>query len=187
MRRRMILRGEHFLPGEAKELGYHLQRLDYYELLHMRRQRVRMWGEFDREARSKGWSQNKRNIAWRTRVADWYVRSGYQGKKEKIGAWTFVSKKDVWFWFDDISDRLPEEKRYTNDQSSLRKKGSGPKERHIKARREADQARNQRWIDGLMRSVVREPEKDKQLTTQAQRLGWRGKSLYKTAQRRGYA
>lgn len=182
------LRDSHFIHEEAHELS-RLKRLDYKEIKPMRKEREAMWKDFDQEANGKGWGKWRRNKEWRSLVQDWYAAKGYMSKKEKIGGWTFAEKlwKDVWFWFDAESQKLPDEKRYSNDQSSLRKKGVGPKEKLVKAKREAQQAHNQRWIDGLMRSVSREPEKDKQLTSQAQRLGWRGKSLYKAAQRRGYA
>ena len=182
------LRESHFTHEEAHELS-RLKRIDYKEIKPMRKEREAMWREFDREVTGKGWGKWRRNKEWRSLVQDWYAAKGYMSKKERIGGWVFAEKlwKDVWFWFDAESQKLPDEKRYSNDQSSLRKKGAGPKEKQVRARREAEQARNQKWIDDLMRSSARNPERDEQLTAQAQRLGWKGKSLYKTAQRRGYA
>ena len=181
------LRESHFTHEEAHELS-RLKRMDYKEIKPMRKEREALWIDFDKEATGKGWGKWRRNREWRSLVQDWYAAKGYMGKKERIGGWVFADKfwTDVWFWFDEESQKLPDEKRYSNDQSSLRKKGTGPHEKQIKAKREADQARNQKWIADLMRSSARSPDRDKQLTTQAQRLGWRGKSLYKAAQGRGY-
>ena len=181
------LREAHFTHEEAHELS-RLKRMDYKEIKPMRRERQKLWESFDHESENRGWGKWRRSREWKALIQGWYAAKGFMGKEDKIGGWTFVDKlwKNVWFWFDAESKKLPDEKRYSDDQSSLRKKGPGPHEKQIKAKREADQARNQKWIDDLMRSSARNPERDKQLTQQAQRLGWKGKSLYKASQRKGY-
>ena len=182
------LRDSHFIHEEAHELS-RLRRMDYKEIKPMRRERLKLWEGFDKEATGKGWGKWRKHKEWRLLIQDWYAAKAYMSKKEKIGGWTFAENlwKDVWFWFDTVSQTLPEENRYSNDQSSKRKKGDGPHEKRVKAKREAAQAHNQSWIDGLMRTAGSQPERDKQLTEQAQRLGFQGKSLYRTALKRGYA
>ena len=188
-----FLRERHFTHQEAAELS-RLHRRDYYELRKtklskgMLEERMELWWDFNKEAKFNGWSQNTRNKKWAELVDDWYVASNFLPKVVKIGGWKFADYKDeehwlkkrVWIWFDSVSKTLPEEYRYTNDQSSLRKK-TGRVGKFEKAKRARENAEKESWIASLMRTARNNPDRDEQLTKQAQNLGFKGKSLYQTA------
>jgi len=185
----------HFTEKEAEELS-RLRQRRYYELKGLRgyakgmlKERQELWEDFNKEATSKGWVNGKRDKEWLRLVDDWYIAENYLPQVVKIGGWKFSSYKDkkhwlkkrVWLWFDRVSKQLPEEYRYSNDQSSLRKKGPGLHGRYIKALQAAERAQNKAKVASLKRVALRRPELDEQLTEEAQRSGFRGKSVYLTA------
>lgn len=178
MRRYMAYRSEHFLPEEAKEL-FLLRRLDYYELKYMVRERRILWRTFQEEATKRAKSEKM----WRNYVHTWYMREGFVEKG--FAWWKKFPEKNIWFWFDSIRSRLPEEKQYP--RNILRHKRMSETERGGKARQERERQQNEGWIDQLMRAVAREPSRDEKLTEQAQRMGFAGESLWRAAVRRGYA
>ena len=188
-----FLRERHFTHQEAAELS-RLHRRDYYELRKtklskgMLVERMEMWADFDKEAKYNGWSQRTRNKKWAELVDDWYVANNFLPEVVKLGGWKLSNYKDeqhwlekrVWLWFDSVSKTLPEEYRYTNDQSSLRKK-PGRLDKYQKAKRAKENAEKESWIASLMITARNDPSRDEQLTKQAQNLGFKGKSLYQTA------
>jgi hypothetical protein len=184
MRRYFAYRSEHFTVKESKELS-HLRRLDYTELKMMVRERHELWRQFEGGAKNTGWGVRRRNIEWRLMVDTWYARRGYRGKEEvRIGKWRFIDDKDVWFWFNDIRDRIPEEKQY--GRTPKHHKAMSSRERVSKAKHESVKARQDAVVAGLMRTVVKQPNRDKALTATAQDYGFKGQSLLKAAKRRGY-
>ena len=183
MRRYLKYRGAHFTPVEAKELSQ-LRRLDYHEVIIMVKQRKALWNDFTSLAVNRAWGQTRRKREWYGIVKEWYVANDYVEKG--FAWWKKFPTQNIWFWFDDVASRLPIEQRYSNLAPSRRKKGKSLKQREADARRAVVNVENQRWIDQKMKTVARSPSRDKELTEQAQRLGFKGKSLYRTALRRGY-
>ena len=173
--RYFVFRHYHFLPGEARELKQ-LHRLDYRETRIMVSQRVGMWKEFRHNA-SPTWSPAMMRREWVSHVRNWYERSGFVAKS--FFMWRASSQKNVWLWFDAVSKTLPEEERYSKGG---RRKGDNGKD-FARAARVMETARNQQFIEGLKRTVLRHPERDDQLTKQARRLGWKGSSLLRDAGR----
>lgn len=180
-RRYWKYRGAHFAPEEARELAK-LRRLDYREIAIMVRERRTQWSDFVVEAVAGKWSSAHSRRVWRKRIKDWYVEKEYT--QQDFAWWKKFPTANVWFWFDDVAGRLPVEQRYSNVSPSARKKGRSLVQRYSEATKTKGKVEGQRWVDQLMKTVAHDPARDKELTAQAHRLGFKGKSLYKTAQRR---
>jgi hypothetical protein len=175
-------RHEHFLPDEAKELSHWLKRLDYNELRIMVNERRQLWRQYNEQVVESHWSPTKISRKWKEYVHFWYLTEGYRPVKVTLRQF-FAQEKEVWVWFNATRESLPEEKRYPKNASHSRMSDA---QRESKAQHEAVKEQHKQMQETLMKRAAKSPERDKELTELATRVyGFTGKSLYKTAQRRG--
>jgi hypothetical protein len=109
-----------FLKIEAFSLSK-VKTLRYYELQVMMKQRKLKKERFDKVANKGAWSYKKREAEWALSVRRWYKRNKYDkrttDKKREWQPW--------WVWYDDVSKKLPDEKRYTQIRQLRGKKKAG--------------------------------------------------------------
>ena len=202
-KRREYFEKQHFTKREALELS-RLHRKDYFELIGTKQQtgmieeRRRLWEAFDEDAkRSRGRSYGNDSRVWKDFLTDWYTAKGFVPKLVKLGAWKFSTHKDdkqwrakrVWIWFNAIRDSLPEELQCDSPGGRDHRSLTWDERRHkseLEAIREKDKMPDALWQEKAMEGVVKHPQTDRTITDIARSHGFKGKSLYKTALRRGF-
>ncbi len=160
-------------------------------------ERRRLWEAFEDDAKRRGKTYGNDSQVWKDFLGEWYIAKGYVPEVVKLGGWKFANYKDdkqwrkkrVWIWFNDIRDSLPEELQCDSPGGRDHRPLTWEERQHkadLEAIRERDKMPDARWLDKAMEGVVKHPQTDITITSIAKSHGFKGKSLYKTALRRGY-
>jgi len=154
------LRDAGFVSVEADGLA-RVRSLNYIEIRRMMKTRQSMFNDFKMLASWESWSKARRKREWERTVIQWYREQGYL-KHETVSG---IKHAPWWAWFQAISDKLPEEQRYT----ALRRQRIRKRKNKLNM---ADRGRISKWINELTASIkaARDYETKRQFRLQRVKL-----------------
>jgi len=140
-KRYWLLKSVGFVPVEADSLA-RVRSLNYTEIQRMIKIRRSMFDDFRQLASQEGWSKAKKEREWQTIITEWYRQRGYL-KHETVAG---IKHAPWWAWFQDISDKLPDEQKYTTLRQQRRRKKKGKLN-------VTERSRISRWIHEITNTI----------------------------------